>query len=314
MKCLVTGAAGFIGSSLIKRLSSEGYEVCGLYHKREPIFKSDNVEYFKGDIADIGSLKPAFVGVDFVFHCAAIVRDYGRWEKFYKVNILGTKNLVELSKKFGIKRFIFMGHLDYDPNHKIGYYSESKKIAEQYLFNQFKENGFPCIIIKPGNVFGPGRAVWVLYPLKAIHNNRIALIDKGNGIFLHTYIDNLIDALLKTIKSKNAIGKIIEITDGDNDTTWGDYLNTLSNLIVESDIKRNFSKNYILMISKFFHFLNLIFGIRPIISTTAVYIFSNTMKISINNAEKILDYTPNINYKEGMKRIEKWLREESYIK
>jgi nucleoside-diphosphate-sugar epimerase len=314
MKCLVTGAAGFIGSNLIKRLSSEGYDVCGLYHNNTPIFESDNIEYIRADIQNIESLKSVFIGIDIVFHCASIVRDYGRWKKFYNVNVKGTKNLVEFSKKSDVKRFIYIGHLDYEPIHNIGYYSKSKKIAEEFLIKQYKENGFPCIIIKPGNVFGPGRAVWVLFPIKAIRNNRIALIDNGEGIFLHTYIDNLVDGLIKTIVSKNAIGKIIEITDGDNDTTWGDYLNTLSNWINNSNIKKNFSKENLLFLAKFFHFLNLIFGIKPFLSTTAVYIFSNNRKISINKAKNILGYSPKINYDTGIKCVKNWLRDEGYIK
>jgi len=313
MKCLVTGSSGFIGSALIQRLSSEGYDVRGLYHNKKPVSKFDNVVYFKGDVADIDSLKQAIDGVEVVFHCAAVVRDYGRWDKFYKVNFERTKNLVNLSKKYGVKRFIFLGHLDYDPFHKIGYYSESKKLAEKYLVAQFEENGFPCVVIKPGNVYGPGRAVWVLFPLKAIKNNRIALIDGGKGIFLHTYIDNLIDALLKSISSENAVGEIFEITDGDNDTSWGDYLNSLSMMAIGSKINRSYSKNYLLILGKIIHYLNLIFGIKPILSTTAVYIFSNNQKISIKKAEEILNYKPKIDYKEGMNRVEIWLRDEGYI-
>jgi nucleoside-diphosphate-sugar epimerase len=314
MKCLVTGAAGFIGSNLVKKLSSEGFEVCGIYHNRKPNFKSDNVEYLKGNIINIDTIKPAFDGIDFVFHCAAVVKDYGRWRNFYSVNVEGTKNLVELSRNSGVKKFIYLGHLDYDSTQKFGYYSKTKKIAEDFLIKQFKEYGFPCVIIKPGNVYGPGWAVWVLYPIKAIRNNRIGLIDKGKGIFLHTYIDNLIDGLLKSIVSEKAVGEIIEITDGDNDTTWGDYLNTLSYWITGSNIQRNFSKKYLLIIAKFFHFLNLLFCIKPIISSTVVYIFSNTRKVSINKAENILGYSPKIDYNEGMKRVENWLRDEGFIK
>jgi nucleoside-diphosphate-sugar epimerase len=313
MKILVTGSTGFIGNALIKRLSSEDYDIIGLYHNKKPKNKFDNVTYLEGDITDIKSLKQVMEGIDVVFHCAAMVRDYGKRENFLKINYEGTKNLVNLSKKFSVKRFIFLSHLDYEDVKKMGYYSWSKKLAEKFLIDQNIENKFPSIIIQPGNVYGPGRAVWVLFPLMSIKKNRIALIDHGNGIFLHTYIDNLIDALLKSISSKKAIGKIIQITDGDNNIRWRDYLNSLARMTGGSDIRRNLSKKNALFISKIMDFLNKLFGIKPVLSPIAVYIFSNTKKVNIKRAKEILNYEPKVNYKDGIKHVENWLRDEGYI-
>jgi nucleoside-diphosphate-sugar epimerase len=313
MKCLVTGSSGFIGSNLIKRLSFEGYDVRGLYHNDKQNFNIDNVLYFKGDITDIDSLKEAVKSVDIIFHCAALVRDFGSKEKFLRVNLEGTKNLVSLSKKYGVKRFIFLSHFDYDNVKKMNYYSESKKLAEDYLVDQFRKEKFPVVIIRPGNVYGPGRAVWVLFPLNAIKNNRIALIDKGEGIFLHTYIDNLLDALLKTINSEKAVGKIIEITDGDNNTCWGDYLNSLARMAGKPYIKRNISKKNAVFLSRIMLFLNKIFGVIPVLSPAAVNILSNKKRVSIKKANELLNYEPIVNYKKGMILVENWLREEGYI-
>ena len=313
MRILVTGSTGFIGNALINRLSSENYDVIGLYHSIKPLTKFDNVEYFKGDITNIDSLKKVVEDVDVVFHCAAKLSDYGKRKDFLKVNLEGTKNLVKLSQHYNVKRFIFLSHFDYENVEKIGYYSESKKLAEKYLIEKNKKENFPCIIIQPGNVYGPGRAVWVLFPLKAIRNNRIALVDNGNGIFLHTYIDNLVDALIKTINAKNAIGNIIQVTDGDNDTSWGEYLNSLAKLAGKQEIKRNISKKNALFIARIFELLNKIFGIKPIFSPTTVYLLSNKKKVSIITAIEILNYDPAVNYKEGMMRIENWLRKKGYI-
>lgn len=313
MRILVTGSSGFIGNALINKLSSENYDVIGLYHKIKPQKKINNVEYFKGDITDFDSLKKVVKDADVVFHCAAKLSDYGKRKDFLKVNFEGTKNLVELSQQYNVKRFIFLSHFDYENVEKIGYYSESKKLAEKYLIEKNKNENFPSIIIQPGNVYGPGRAVWVLFPLKAIKDNRIALVDNGNGIFLHTYIDNLVDALIKTINAKNAIGNIIQITDGDNDISWGEYLNSLAKLAGKKEIRRNISKKNALFIARIFEISNKIFGLKPIFSPTTVYLLSNKKKVSIKTANKILNYDPAIKYKEGMIRIENWLREKGYI-
>jgi nucleoside-diphosphate-sugar epimerase len=313
MKCLITGASGFIGNALMIRLHSEQYNLRGLIHKNLPDKKLENVSYYYGDITDIESIRSAVKGVDVIFHCAAHMKDFGSKKKFYNINFEGTKNLVLLSREFGIKKFIYVSHMDYENVHKMGFYSDSKKLAEEYLIDQYKREKFPCVIIQPGNVYGPGKAVWVLFLLNAINKNRIALIDNGDGIFLHTYIDNLIDALLKSMKSDKAVGEIIQITDGDNDTRWRDYLNSLSEMIGKQKINRNISKKRALIISKTNNYFSRIFNTRIIISSTAVHIMTNKKKVSINKAKEILNYNPQVNYKKGMKNIKKWLMEEGYI-
>ena len=90
MNCLVTGATGFIGTALIKRLINEGHQVKALIHNTPANFKEKNVKYIRGDITDIKALKSIASDVDFIFHCAAIVKDYGSKKDFIKVNVEGT--------------------------------------------------------------------------------------------------------------------------------------------------------------------------------------------------------------------------------
>lgn len=313
MKCLVTGAAGFIGSALIKRLTNEDYEVRGLVHLEQPIHPIKNVEYIQGDIADKESIRSAVEGSNVVFHCAALVRSFGRKKKFYEVNYEGTKNLVILCEEYDVGRFVFLSHMDYECGKNAGYYSKTKKLAEQYLIEQHKEKGFPAIIIRPGNVYGPGATIWVLWLLEAIKKNRIALIDGGKGIFLHTYIDNLLDALILSMKEPKAVGKAIDITDGINDTCWGEYINSLARLAGKSPIKRNFSKNTALLLSNFMILLHNVFRIKPLVTPTAVHIFTNSNKVSIKSAKEILNYEPAVGIEEGMRQVENWIRSEGYI-
>ena len=186
-------------------------------------------------------------------------------------------------------------------------------MAEQYLLDKHKNDDFPVVIMRPGNVYGPGATTWVLRPLRAIQKNKIALIDKGGGIFLHTYIDNLIDALLNAMQEPKAIGETIDITDGDNSITWGEYLNALAEIAGKNPIKRNMSKNTALILGKIMILLYNLFRIEPMVTPMAVEVFTNQNKISIEKAQKLLGYKPKIDYKEGMKQVENWLKSEGYI-
>jgi nucleoside-diphosphate-sugar epimerase len=313
MKCLVTGAAGFIGSSLVRRLVSEGHDVRGIIHHTQPIYFDKRVEYISGDITDIAFLQPVMAHVDVVFHCAAVVKDYGPKDVFNRINVEGTKTLIAASEASLVKKFIFLSHIRYESGKNKGYYNETKAIAEQCLMEKYTHDQFPVVIIRPGNVYGPGATTWVLRPLQAIQKNRIALIDKGTGIFLHTYIENLLDALVVALQEPRAVGEIIDITDGDNTTTWGDYLNALAKMTGKPPIKKNMSKRTALAVGKLMMVGYTLFKIEPWVTPVAVEIFTNQNTLSIEKAKTLLGYTPKINFREGLKQVERWLKAERYI-
>jgi nucleoside-diphosphate-sugar epimerase len=240
------------------------------------------------------------------------VKDYGPKDLFYKINYEGTKNIVETSKNYDIKLFVYLSHIQYESKNDLSLYTKTKLLSEKYLLNKYKTNNFPVTIIRPGNVYGPGATTWVERPLESIRKNKIALIEEGKGIFLHTYIDNLIDALTSVINN-NIVGEIINITDGSNTDTWGDYLNRLSKMCGKGEIKRNFSKRQALMIAKTMMLLYKIFRIKPLITPMAVNVFTNTKKVDITKAKELLDYTPKISYEKAISNIEQWLKKENYI-
>jgi len=310
MKCLVTGATGFIGNALTKRLVEESHQVKAIIHTVKPESFEDNVEYITADITDLASLENIECDCDVVLHCAALVKDFGSKTLFCKVNVEGTKNIVRLCKN--TKCFIYLGHILYEFPHTYLYYTQSKYQAEQYLIKKYKQDNFPVVVIRPGNVYGPG-ATLVLRLLEAIQNNKIALINNGNGIFHHTYIDNLIDALLLSMTNTKAIGGTFDITDGDHSITWGRYFNDLAELAGKNPIKKNISKTTANLIGHFMCALYRFTRVQPLVTPTAVHILANTTEVSIKKAEKILGYTPKIDYVEGMKQVQKWLQEESFI-
>jgi len=313
MKCLVTGAAGFIGSSLVRRLVSEGHDVRGVIHHTQPTYFDKRVEYISGDITNSAFLEPVMDQVDVVFHCAAFVKDYGPRSVFNQINVEGTKNLIAASEASSVKKFIFLSHIGYESGKNTGHYRETKAIAEQSLMEKCTHDQFPVVIIRPGNVYGPGATTWVLRPLQAIQKNRIALIDKGTGIFLHTYIENLLDALVVALQERRAVGQIIDVTDGDNTTTWGDYLNALAKMTEKPPIRKNMSKRTALVVSKLMLVGYTLFKIEPWVTPVAVEIFTNQNTVSIEKAKALLGYEPMVDFTEGLKHVERWLKAEGYI-
>ena len=310
MNYLITGSTGYIGSQLVNRLQKSDSKIIGLYHHTKPEIVNKNIEYIRGDISDKTLITRLPRNIDVVIHCAALVKDYGSRKDFYKINIEGTKNIIDYSKKIQASQFMYLGHINYESRHRFNYYSETKTIAEKFLMEEIKKNQIPITIIRPGNVFGPAAPVYVVRVIQSMRKNKFSLIENGKGIFHHTYIENLLDAIELAIDNSKAYGEIFDITDGDHSIDFGKYFKELSTLIGITKPLKNMSKKRALKLGFLMVLFHKIIRIKPIISPFAVEILTNKEHVSIQNAKKLLLYNPQISYSEAMKEIKNWIKKE----
>ena len=168
----MTGATGFIGIQLVKRLVSNGELVHALYRSESKAdeIRLKGVALYRGDILDNNSLSLAMEGCDQVFHTAAFA---GVWSKdpsiIHQLNVTGALNVVKIAAKCGIKRVVvtstagILGPSDKEPVHEdtpvpssfFTPYEESKFIMEQELM-KVSDGNPEIIIVNPTRVFGPG--------------------------------------------------------------------------------------------------------------------------------------------------------------
>ena len=172
MKVLVTGATGFIGGNLARRLCQRGYEVRALVRAGANTLTIDDidVEQFPGDILDRESVGRAVEGCQAVFHCAAI---YAFWSRtpdlIHRTNVDGTKTVLQAAKRSGASRIVFTSTVStmgfwpgklsteetlLDPSHLIGHYKNSKYQAELLAFEMAAE-GLPLVVVNPTAPVGP---------------------------------------------------------------------------------------------------------------------------------------------------------------
>jgi len=173
---LITGANGIVGSAICRKFVNAGLEVAILRRPSSNLSTlteiKDKIEIFEGDILDILSLEKAMQRADAVIHCAAMVSLHSRdKKKMFKVNIEGTKNLVNLSLKYGVKEFVQIssvaalgrnkGVTVIDENSKWtnseldSAYAESKYLAEIEVWRGIEE-GLNALIVNPSVVLGRG--------------------------------------------------------------------------------------------------------------------------------------------------------------
>lgn len=170
MKILITGASGFIGTKLVSKLISDGYSVRTF--GRSPLQSSVNAEHIIGDIVDGNAVNKAVSGCDIVFHLAGLV-SYSKadTERQYKINVLGTDNIMKAALLNRVKRVIHTSSIaamgipesGTTGSEDIKYnlsglglnYCDTKHEAEEVALN-YARQGLSVVVLNPGIILGEG--------------------------------------------------------------------------------------------------------------------------------------------------------------
>jgi nucleoside-diphosphate-sugar epimerase len=240
-KILVTGAAGFIGSNLVRELIKQGYEVTGIDNLsagREEKLRDcrDNFLFLKGDIRNPCFCEEVTEGKDAVLHHAAISSVPKSFEDplfVYENNVAGTLNLLEASKTNSVGKFIFASsasvYKSCEEKQKEDMitcpsspYAMSKYIGEEYCKFYFRENNLNTIIFRYFNVFGPGQSLNSSYAavvpsfIEDILNKTPPIIyGDGSQKRDFTYVDNIVNANIIGIEAGQELcGDVYNIGTG----------------------------------------------------------------------------------------------------
>ena len=230
MKTLVTGGTGFIGGHLVKALVGSGRDVRCLVRETsntKPL-EELGVDLVYGDILDKDSLKDALNGVNIVYHLAGEVFSK-RSDDFFKINVNGTRNLLEVCLHEKIQKFIYFSSIaavgpnphrdiilnEESPCNPISPYGKSKHEAEEILLRYVKEYDLPGIIIRLPIVYGPGISPLsrVSVMLKMVLSGKVRMIGDGNNTICLCYIASLIQGVLMAEKKSKAKGDIYFFAD-----------------------------------------------------------------------------------------------------
>lgn len=172
MKCVVTGATGHIGNVLVKNLYSHGYDITAIVLPNDDISMIEPYSTIVfGNILDQPFLESIFQGMDYVFHLAGIVEiGSGKKKLIQKVNVEGTKNVVNAALICHVKRLIYTSSVhaipelpkpqiqteisEFNPDDVKGLYAKSKAEATKYVL-EHKDGPMDIIVVQPSGVIGP---------------------------------------------------------------------------------------------------------------------------------------------------------------
>jgi nucleoside-diphosphate-sugar epimerase len=326
LKTLVTGASGFIGKHLVKTLVDQGRNVRCLVRKTSNTQYLDDlgVELYYGDLLDKDSLKDIAKDVSIVYHLAGEIYS-NLIRNFYRVNLDGTRNLVEVCLPEKIERFVFLSSIAaVGPNRKRGIllneqspckpldpYGRSKLQAEQLLIQSLEKYAFPIVIIRAPTVYGPlGKSIILKKILDRIHTGHLITLGNGNYLRSMCYIDNLIQGLIAGEKSNNSVGEVYFISD-ERAYTYNEIFQNIAKQF-ESTWKETRLPSWLGEICGLAFKLISMTGLYPLPLYMAWHMVLD-MACDIKKAKKRLKYKPLVETKEGIKRVVKYFMEEGYV-
>jgi nucleoside-diphosphate-sugar epimerase len=228
VKVLVTGASGMLGGATARALAERGDDVTVLQRRPAGL----GLREVLADLADHEAVRQAVEGHDAVVHLAAKVDITGAWADFQRINIEGTRAVVEACRQAGAARLVHVsspsvahagrslvgaGAGPADPEGARGPYAQSKAAAE-LLALAADSPSLAVVALRPHLVWGPGDPQLVARVVRRARRGRLPLIGAGAVLVDTTYVDNAVDALVAALdrcRLDGVHGEALVVTNGE---------------------------------------------------------------------------------------------------
>jgi len=204
MRILLTGATGFVGNNILEELIKNNYKIKCLVRKN---IKLKNCETIKGDITNYNSLLKAMKDCDVVINLVGIIKESLRKNiNFETIHFLGSKNLIDVAKKFHIKQFIQTSALGTRKYAKSKYH-KTKYQAERYLIN----SGLNYTIFRPSIMFGEYDKSINLFAKIIKILPIFPIFGSGDYKWQPIYVKDVAKMFVKAINNKKCYNKIFKV-------------------------------------------------------------------------------------------------------
>lgn len=321
---LVTGATGFIGNLLVKKLYSAGCNA-RLLVRNKNVFKRDQYDQYQGDLLNRDTLIEAARGVKVVYHLAACSDSESSStdavEHCFSVNVESTRNLLS-SLGSSIEHLIFFSSVyvygndsgenidEGSPTNPGTAYGRSKLEAENIIFDWGVRNGVMTTCLRLPLVYGPGNKGNMLRMIDAIARRRFLILGKGDNKRSMVYVENVIDAAIAVALREEANEEVFNITDG-NDYSMNDmYLSISKSLGVRPiPVRIPVSDTVIRTIGNTFDAVSNFSGIKLPVNSGVLNKLTASLTFSSEKIRKLVGFEPGYSLEEGMLNTVRWYRE-----
>lgn len=318
---LVTGAGGFIGGHLCRRLAALGVPVRGLVRRPEGVafLEAAGARAVIGDLTRPDTLPHALRGCATVVHCAAWMGQPPSWEAARAINVLGTRALAEAAAREGVGRVVHLssiavygpttaGRITEDsPLWPLGPYRATKIGAEREVCAA-RRLGLRVVILRPGQVFGPGELRLAGRVLAWLRKGWPLVVDGGTGVCHPVYVDNLLDAVLAAAAPRAPEG-IYNIADGD--VPWRQFLGVYA--AAAGRPLRSVPSWVARAVALAAEAAAALTGRLPSVRRAEVGYLVRRTHFSTARARQLLGWTPRTRLEQAMEQTVAWLRQAGHL-
>jgi nucleoside-diphosphate-sugar epimerase len=325
-RVLVTGATGFTGSHLVRRLVDRGDRVTAFARasSRTKELAELGVEVRTVDIRDRADVARHMETFDRVYHIAAAFRtQHADMEEFGRVNVEATGHLLEAAEDRGVGRFVHcstvgvQGEIEDPPateEHPFrpGDPYQTTKLEGEMLAREAMDAGaMEVTVVRPVGIYGPGDRRF-LKLFRPIARRRFVMIGSGEVLYHLTYVEDLVEGILLAGEHPAAPGQVFTL-GGARYTT----LNELTRLIAEAlevpppRVRIPYAPVHLASVVCDRVFRSV--GLSPPLYPRRVEFFSKDRAFDISKARNLLGYEPRVDLEEGLRRTAQWYREEELI-
>jgi 2-alkyl-3-oxoalkanoate reductase len=328
---LVTGGGGFLGTALVRALRERGVTVRSLARREYPHLRELGVEQFQGDIADPAVVSRAVQGCDTVFHTAAKAGIWGPEREYFQANVEGTRNVIAACRAAGSRRIIYTSSpsvvfngLDLEGVDESAPYSsrfeaaypKTKAIAEQTVL-EANSAELATVSLRPHLIWGPGDNNLLPRIITRARSGRLRRIGRAHPLIDPVYIDNAVEAHLlaadRLDPGSPIAGKSYFITQGKTIPLW-EMIDNLLRAANMGPVRRTISRPLALAAAGLLEAAYRLSARRdePPMTRFLARQLSTTHWFSIEAARRDLGYEPRVSIAEGLRRLQAWLKRNSF--
>jgi nucleoside-diphosphate-sugar epimerase len=308
MKVLITGGTGFIGKNLSSFLLKKGLKPAVLArHKNDTDIHVP--DFIQCDMLDPAELNTALKDKDIVYHLAAAVDERLSYDNLYRVNVIGTKNVLEACLKNNIKHLIFTSTIgvigptgatpakEDSPYNPQTPYEKTKTLAEQMALDYHKRFNLPVTILRPTMVYGPDER-WLKVFKQA--KKGMPVIGKGENFWHLVYVKDVVEALFLVMNKENTFGRVYNIADN-SPRTYKETYDTFRSCLGLSPVKSHIPVSAANALALFNELYAKISGKKPIITRPHIKRLIRQRIIDTSKAKQDFGFTPYYSIREGFK-------------
>lgn len=315
---LVTGATGLVGSHVVERAVQDGWRVRALIRSgsKTDFLRSMPIELHEGDLDQPESVQSACRGVTIVVHCAAKVGDWGQTDEYRRVNVDGTRALLDAAIASGtLKRWVQISSLGvYEAKDHYGTdeatspcttgidgYTLTKVESERLVCDYIRTRQLPAVVLRPGFIYGLRDRTILPRLIDRLRSGKFAFLGSPDKLMNNTWVGNLCVAIWLAIQRDDVVGEIFNIRDP-RAVTKREFINTVCDAAGVARPTKVVPLPVAKILAKIMETAARLLGRKeaPLLNNARIKFLGLNLDYSIDKAVRKLGYEPSTDFRDAM--------------